>query len=125
MSAAATPLRGEPVVVDTGSSTFRYVLAALLLDELGLVPLARGEKVVLTREDNRALSHWQRDALRLSWCIRRQPWEIEDEVIALMQPPLNCAANASHPFYPRVRAARAEVRQRARQARDRHVDGTA
>jgi hypothetical protein len=98
---------------NTGSSTFRYVLAALLLDELELVPLARGDKVVLDRDDNRDLSQWQRNKLRLTWCIRSRPWEIEEDVIALMQPPLNCAANASHPFYPRVRAARDEFRRRA------------
>ena len=107
-------VRGQHIGGNTGSSTFRYMLAALLLDELALVPLARREKVVLSSDNNTDLSRWQRNALRLTWCVRRRPWEIEDEVIALMQPPLNCAANASHPFYPRVRAARAEFRQRAR-----------
>jgi hypothetical protein len=97
---------------NTGSSTFRYVLAALL-DELELVPLARGRKVVLDRDDNSDLTRWQRDALRLTWCVRPRPWEVEDDVITLMQPPLNCAANASHQFYPRVRAARSEFRRRA------------
>ena len=106
-------VRRQHIGGNTGSSTFRYVLAALLLDELELVPLARGEKVVLNRDGNRELSRWQRDNLRLSWCVRPRPWEIEDDVIALMKPPLNSSANASHPFYPRVQKVRAEFRRRA------------
>jgi hypothetical protein len=98
---------------NTGSSTFRFALASLLLDELQLTPTIRGDKTVLSYEDNCHLSDWQTDNLRLTWCMRARPWEIEDEVIALMQPPLNCAANALHPFYRRVRDARAEFRRRA------------
>ena len=104
----AAHLGGNP-----GSSTFRFVLASLLLDELELMPIARGKKTVLSREQNRELSGWQRANLCLTWCVRARPWEVEDEVIALMQPPLNCAANDTHPFYPRVRDARAEFRRRA------------
>jgi hypothetical protein len=99
---------------NTGSSTFRFALASLLFDSLNLQPTTRGDKIVLSREDNARLSDWQRKNLRLSWCLRRRPWEIEHEVIGLMQPPLNCAANASHPFYPLVRDARERFRQRGR-----------
>jgi hypothetical protein len=81
-----------------------------------LVPRASAKKVVLEREDNLRLRQWQVDHLRLSWCARERPWEIEDEVIALMQPPLNAAANATHPFHARVTAARAALRAAARNA---------
>jgi hypothetical protein len=99
---------------NTSSSTFRYVLASLLFDELELKPRATIKKVVLDRDDNARLRQWQFDHLRITWCERARPWEIEDEVIALMQPPLNSAANQAHPFYTRVSAARAAFRTAAR-----------
>lgn len=99
---------------NTASSTFRFALASLLLDELKLSPRATVKKVVLDRDDNRRLREWQFDHLSLTWCERERPWEVEDDVIALMQPPLNCAANESHPFYPHVSAAREAFRAAAR-----------
>ncbi|MFL5958693.1 MAG: GIY-YIG nuclease family protein [Gaiellaceae bacterium] len=101
---------------NVGSSTFRFVLAALLLDRLELHPYIRGTKVVLSATENQRLSAWQREHLLLTSCTRERPWEIEGEVIALLTPPLNSAGNAAHAFYPAVRAARAEFRRRARVA---------
>lgn len=102
---------------NTASSTFRFVLAALLLDELQLRPRATAKKVVLDRDDNDRLRQWQYDHLSVTWCERTQPWEVEDAVIALMQPPLNSAANQSHPSYPRVSSARAAFRAAGRAQR--------
>jgi hypothetical protein len=102
---------------NVGSSTFRFVLAALLIDALELQPHLRGTKVALSAHDNARLSAWQRERLLLTSCARERPWEIESEVIARLGPPLNSAANAVHVFYPAVRAARAELRRRARAAR--------
>lgn len=99
---------------NTSSSTFRYVLAALLLDELGLTPRVTAKKIVLEVEDNARLRAWQTAHLLLTWCERERPWEVEDDVIALMQPPLNCAANETHPFYPLVSSARAAFRAAGR-----------
>lgn len=101
---------------NVGSSTFRFVLAALLVDALDLHPYLCGTKVALSAHDNARLSAWQRDHLFLTSCAGERPWEIEDEVIAQLTPPLNSAANAAHTFYPTVRAARAEFRRRARDA---------
>jgi GIY-YIG catalytic domain len=101
---------------NVGSSTLRFVLAALLVDALELHPSLRGTKVVLSAPDNARLSGWQRQHLLLTWCARERPWEIEGEVIAWLGPPLNSASNADHAFYPVVRAARAEFRRRARAA---------
>jgi hypothetical protein len=101
---------------NVGSSTFRFVLAALLIDALELQPYLRGPKVALSAHDNARLSAWQREHLLLTSCARERPWEIEGEVIAQLGPPLNSAANAVHAFYPTVRAARAEFRRRARPA---------
>jgi hypothetical protein len=98
---------------NVGSSTLRFILAALLIDDLSLHPLMRGTKVALDVADNARLSRWQREHLLLTWCSRQRPWEIESEVIAQLRPPLNSAGNAAHAFYPRVRDARAEFRRRA------------
>jgi hypothetical protein len=104
----------QHVTGNTSSSTFRFVLASLLLDELGLRPRTTIKKVVLDPDDNARLRQWQFDHTSLSWCERPRPWEIEDAVIALMQPPLNSAANQNHQFYPRVQAARAAFRAAGR-----------
>ena len=78
---------------------------------LSLTPIRSASgKPVLTKADNRRLCDWQREHMRTTWVVRTCPWEVEYEVIALLRPPLNSAANAAHPFYPRVRAARAAFR---------------
>jgi len=96
------------------SSTLRFALAAFLMGELKLNPRATRKKVTLDRDGNARLREWQFAHLALTWCARDQPWEVEDAVIALMQPPLNCAANESHPFHPHVTSARAALRTAAR-----------
>lgn len=104
---------GNHLKGNVGSSTFRFTLAALLIDALALRPFIRRTKVALDAADNARLSQWQREHLLLTWCPRQRPWEIESEVIAQLGPPLNSAGNAAHAFYPRVRVARAEFRRRA------------
>src|SRR6266540_7331103 len=74
---------------NVGSSTFRFILAALLIDPLELRPFLRGTKVALDATDNARLSAWQREQLLLAWWARERPWEIEEEVIAQLGPPLN------------------------------------
>lgn len=104
---------GQHVRGNTSSSTFRFVLASLLLEELSLTPRRAASKVVLDRGDNDRLREWQREHLSLTWCVRELPWEVEGEVIALMEPPLNSAGNKAHPFYSRVRSARVAFRATA------------
>ena len=104
---------GQHVGGNTSSSTFRFVLAALLFEELGLTPRKTKTKVVLDSEDNARLRVWQFEHLSLTWCVRGRPWEVEGEVIALMEPPLNSAGNSAHPFHARVSSARATFRAAA------------
>jgi GIY-YIG catalytic domain-containing protein len=87
-----------------------------VLDALDLHPYVRGRKLALSADDNRRLSTWQREHLLLTSYARERPREIESEVIVQLAPPLNSAGNAAHAFYPRVRAARAEFKRRARAA---------
>ena len=70
-------------------------------------------RFLLTASDNSELSAWQGANLALTWAVRQRPWEVEADVIALMQPPLNLATNAAHSFHGTVREARAAFRQRA------------
>jgi hypothetical protein len=99
---------------NTSSSTFRFVLASLLRQELALTPRLAARKVVLDAEDNERLRDWQLQHLRLTWARRDRPWEVEAQVIASMQPPLNSAGNREHPFNLRVSSARAAFRAAAR-----------
>ena len=98
-----------------GSSTFRLSLAALLVEQQGWRPVWRGDRPRLTREDNAALSAWQRQHLRLCWAPRARPREVEDAVIRELQPPLNLAGNREHPFYKTLKRGRQELRARAAQ----------
>lgn len=99
---------------NTGSSTFRLSLAALLMDAEGYEPVATAKKCVLTAEDNRRLSEWQQANLALTWCEVPEPWTVEAAVIAEMSPPMNLAANGGHPFQATMSAARQGFRAAAR-----------
>lgn len=98
---------------NTGSSTFRFTLAAILLEELDLHPEKRKLKFVLPKPDNRRLSDWQRTHLSLTWCESDEPWMLENEVILAMQPSLNLASNSEHPFYATLKKARTAFRSAA------------
>ena len=96
---------------NTGSSTFRLALAALLIDTLPLTPHRTKTKYVLPAAQNQALSAWQREHLKLSWVEHDAPWLMEDDIIAVLRPPLNLAGNASHPFHATLSKARDRFRK--------------
>ncbi len=114
---AGTSLRQRIVrqhlAANTGSSTFRFTLAAHLLAEGGLTPFRQGGKVLLPPAQLAWLRHWQVSHLHVSWMARRDPAEIEAAVIAAMAPPLNGDDNAGHPYRQRLRELRAAFRLRA------------
>jgi len=107
---------GNHLKGNTGSSTFRLTLASLLIDELGFRPRQTKTKFVLPPDQNRRLSDWQQSNLRLTWSEHDKPWNIEDAVIAELEPPLNLAKNASHPFHSTLTKARERFRGAARNA---------
>ncbi|MDQ2807707.1 MAG: hypothetical protein M3Z04_12495 [Chloroflexota bacterium] len=88
---------------DTASSTFRLSLAALLMDTMGWQPVQRSSQAKLLPADNARLSAWQRQHLGLTWATVADPWAVEAEIIAALQPPLNLKHNTTHPFYTRYR----------------------
>lgn len=90
------------------------MLAALLLDTLQLMPERTKTKYVLHPPQNRDLSTWQREHLKLSWAEHGQPSVIEDAVIAALGPPLNLAGNAAHAFHSTLSEARTRFRGASR-----------
>jgi hypothetical protein len=110
---------GNHLQGNTGASTFRLSLAALLLDDLDFHPFRKGAKVVLPASENRALSTWQRANLRITWVVQREPWTYEPSVIDRLQPPLNLAGNTSHPFHQTMSEARAAFRAAANNGTNR------
>jgi hypothetical protein len=112
---------GNHIRGNTGGSTFRLALAALLLESRGYQPCLRIDrkgrrKYVLPREQNGDLRAWQEEHLRVSWAECPAPWRpgLEAAVIAHFKPPLNLAENSSHPFYQRLKKARDRYRSAAR-----------
>lgn len=97
---------------NTGGSTFRLTLASLLFEEKSWQPIMR-DRALLTKEDNAALSEWQRENLRVAWAVRDRPWEIEHEVISRLAPPLNLEGNKNHPFAATLSAARRRFKDAA------------
>jgi hypothetical protein len=97
---------GNHIRGNTGASTFRLTLASLLLESEGYERVRTSDRVILTAKDNRRLTEWQEENLRLMWAEHPEPWTIEHEVIAALKPPLNLAGNMAHPFARTVSDAR-------------------
>jgi hypothetical protein len=93
-------------------STFRLSLAALLWQQEHWSLTRRGNRALLAPSANEALSAWQRRHLRVSWVGRRNPWDIESQVIKAMSPWLNLAENRQHAYGWTL----SEARQRLRSA---------
>jgi hypothetical protein len=112
---------GDHVRGNTGGSTFRFALAALLLDARKYEPRLRIDtkgrrKYVLPRDQNRDLRVWQTEYLRVSWATCEEPWrdELEAAVIAHFNSPLNLATNHKHPYYRTLEEARQSFRVAAK-----------
>lgn len=97
---------------NTGSSTFRLVLASFLFGDMGWRPYW-SDRPMLPSEENRALSEWQAQNLQAQWVEVAEPWRAEREVISLLRPPLNREHNQAHPFYAEVGRARDAYRARS------------
>jgi hypothetical protein len=96
-----------------GASTFRLSLAALLIQHEGWTAVWKHDRALLESADNKKLSTWQRVHLRLTWAKHPCPRDIEDDVIALLRPPLNLAGNLDEPFHDTLADARAALRTEA------------
>jgi hypothetical protein len=102
---------GNHIKGNTGGSTFRLTLTSLLFETMAWQPVMT-DRPALTRDDNRALTQWQHEHLRLTWAVHPEPWTIEHEVIEHLGPPLNLAGS-THEFGATLSAARRRFKEAA------------
>jgi hypothetical protein len=97
-------------------STLRKTLGCLLADELGirLRRVGSGNRMTFV-EGEHALSDWMGKNARVSWVVRDFPWQLEDELIATLDLPLNLQGNAHNRFHPLLTRARARCVAQARE----------
>jgi hypothetical protein len=89
-------------------STLRKTLGCLLADELGirLRRVGSGNRLTFV-EGEQVLSAWMAENAYVSWVVREGPWELEDELIAELDLPLNLQGNSHNRFHPVLTGARA------------------
>ncbi|MCZ2849127.1 GIY-YIG nuclease family protein [Modestobacter sp. VKM Ac-2978] len=100
---------GDHIRGTTGSSTLRRSLAALLSEQQAWRSRWT-TRPVLVNADELRLSAWMGEKLQLTWAEHPEPWTVEAQLIAELEPPLNQADNATHPLYSFVRDARTRWR---------------
>jgi GIY-YIG catalytic domain len=109
----------QHIAGNVASSTFRFGLGALLWETESWTPRCTSSgRYRLDREDNTALSRWQREHLRLAWFVIPDPWRSEDKVIESMKPPMRREHNQKHPYYEKMGDARERFREAARRSSD-------
>jgi hypothetical protein len=86
-----------------GGSTFRQSIAALLLDHLALQPKPGHDRSRLV--DERPLTEYIERYCYLTTVSRPRPWEVEDDVVRKLNPPLNLRPGY-HDFRSKVESAR-------------------
>jgi len=96
-------------------STLRKTLGCLLSDELGieLRRVGTGNRMTFVAGEQ-VLSAWMADNAYVSWVVRDRPWELEDELIAALDVPLNLKGNSRNQFHPVLTEARSRCVARAR-----------
>ncbi|MPZ99475.1 MAG: hypothetical protein GEU80_09105 [Dehalococcoidia bacterium] len=100
---------------NAAGSTLRLTLGCLL----GLPLVRKGSRLTFGTDGEQALSSWMGERAFVSWVVHPRPWEIESQLVAMHQPPLNIEGNG-HAFTPRLREIRAAARARARMAELEH-----
>jgi len=103
---------------ESGRSTLRYALASFLYDQAAWKLRWRGKPLV-AKPDDRKLTTWMQNNLRVQWVGRPKPLEIEAAVVRVMLPPLNRDHNQAHPFYETVGKSRQRFREAALAAHQR------
>lgn len=92
----------------------RKTLGCLLADELGiqLRRVGSGNRVTFV-EGEQVLSAWMAENAYVSWVVLDRPWELEEELIAALDVPLNLKENSRNQFHPVLTQARAQCLARA------------
>jgi hypothetical protein len=100
-------------------STLRLTLGCLLGFELRRIASQKNPetaKRMTFGPDEERISAWMEKHARVVWVESEQPWTVEDQLIDEIDVPLNLRGNERHPFYPKLRAARAACRKQAKLA---------
>ncbi len=81
-------------------STLRKTLGCLLSEQLGihLRRVGSGHRKTFVGGEH-ALSTWMGENALVSWVVRERPWELEDELIARLDLPLNLEGNKRNQFH--------------------------
>jgi hypothetical protein len=81
-------------------STLRKTLGCLLADELSIQLRRVGSGTRKTfAAGEQVLSAWMADNAFVSWVVREHPWELEDDLIAAVDLPLNLEGNSRNRFH--------------------------
>jgi hypothetical protein len=97
-------------------STLRLTLGCHLADDLGigLRRVGSGNRLTFTHHGERQISEWMSRHARVTWVKADRPWLAETRAIEQLSLPLNLQGNSHHPYYPLLKALRAEHRTMAR-----------
>ena len=100
----------------TAAASTRRTLGCLLAKDLGLHLQLAGSTGRRTNfgEGEHRLSEWMADNAFVSWLVREQPWELEDELIQKLDLPLNLRGNQRNPFHSALTQERARCLAEAR-----------
>ena len=95
-------------------STLRRSLGCLLAARLGITlhRVGNGKRVTFCAGE-RVLSDWMAENAFVCWTEDREPWIVEEQLIAALDVALNLRGNARHPFHPVLTNARAEAKAAA------------
>jgi hypothetical protein len=96
----------------SGGSTLRRTLASLLLEAEGYQTMWT-DRVVLVPADELRLTAWMHQHLSLTWAQQPQPRQLEAQLIARLQPPLNISASADTADRTAIQRARIAFRASA------------
>jgi hypothetical protein len=98
------------------ASTLRRTLGCLLAEELGLQLRLVGSSGRRTNfgDGEQQLSAWMARNATVSWVVRKQPWELEDELIDRLDLPLNLKGNKRNTYHSTLTEARARCLAQAR-----------
>jgi hypothetical protein len=97
-------------------STLRKTLGVLLAAEFGIELRRVGSGARMTfGMGEQVLSAWMAENAFVHWVLHEQPWELERELIASLDVPLNLAGNTRNIFHATLTRIRADAVARARE----------
>ncbi len=95
-------------------STLRLSLGCVLAEQLSiqLRRVGNGNRMTFSTGEER-LSRWMEENARVAWAVCDQPWELEEELVAALDLPLNLDMNSANVFYPALTELRRNAKLRA------------